>query len=131
MSAHDDPVVIVGMARTPMGGLLGELSTMSANELGAVAVKAAMEEAGLAGDDVDQILMGNVLMAGQGQAPGRQAAIKAGLPKSVEATTLNKMCGSGMQAAIMGAARWSMLAVNGRRFRAKDATPTAAANTSG
>ena len=102
MSASDDPIVIVGMARTPMGGLLGELAPLSANELGAIAVKAAMEEAGLAGDDVDQVLMGNVLMAGQGQAPGRQAAIKAGLPKSVEATTLNKMCGSGMQAAIMG-----------------------------
>ena len=102
MSASDDPIVIVGMARTPMGGLLGELAPLSDNELGAIAVKAAMEEAGLAGDDVDQILMGNVLMAGQGQAPGRQAAIKAGLPKSVEATTLNKMCGSGMQAAIMG-----------------------------
>ncbi|OLF79757.1 acetyl-CoA acetyltransferase [Maricaulis sp. W15] len=104
MSAVDDPIVIVGMARTPMGGLLGELAPLSANELGAIAVKAAMEEAGLAGDDVDQVLMGNVLMAGQGQAPGRQAAIKAGLPKSVEATTLNKMCGSGMQAAIMGRA---------------------------
>jgi acetyl-CoA C-acetyltransferase len=104
MSAHEDPVVIVGMARTPMGGLLGELGTQSANELGAIAVKAAMEEAGVAGDDVDQIFMGNVLQAGQGQAPGRQAAIKAGLPKSVEATTLNKMCGSGMQAAIMGRA---------------------------
>jgi acetyl-CoA C-acetyltransferase len=104
MSASDDPIVIVGMARTPMGGLLGELAPLSANELGAVAIKAAMEEAGIAGDDVDQILMGNVLMAGQGQAPGRQAAIKAGLPKSVEATTLNKMCGSGMQAAIMARA---------------------------
>jgi len=104
MSAVDDPIVIVGMARTPMGGLLGELAPLSANELGAVAVKAAMEEAGIAGDDIDQILMGNVLQAGQGQAPGRQAAIKAGLPKSVEATTLNKMCGSGMQAAIMGRA---------------------------
>jgi len=102
MSAQDDPVVIVGMARTPMGGLLGELSAQSANELGAVAVKAAMEEAGVAGEDVDQILMGNVLPAGQGQAPARQAGIKGGLPKSVEATTLNKMCGSGMQAAIMG-----------------------------
>ncbi len=102
MSAVDDPVVIVGMARTPMGGLLGELTTLSANELGALAIKAAMEEAGVAGEDVDQVLMGNVLMAGQGQAPARQAGIKAGLPKSVEATTLNKMCGSGMQAAIMG-----------------------------
>ena len=71
MSASDDPIVIVGMARTPMGGLLGELSPLSANELGAIAVKAAMEEAGLAGDDVDQVLMGNVLMAGQGQAPGQ------------------------------------------------------------
>ena len=102
MSAVDDPIVIVGMARTPMGGLLGELTSLSANELGAIAVKAAMEEAGVAGEDVDQILMGNVLQAGQGQAPARQAGIKGGLPKSVEATTLNKMCGSGMQAAIMG-----------------------------
>ncbi len=98
-----DPVVIVGLARTPMGGLLGELSSFSANELGAVAVKAAMAEAGIAGADVDWILMGNVLPAGQGQAPARQAALKAGLPLSVEATTLNKMCGSGMQATIMGA----------------------------
>lgn len=103
MSA-EDPIVIVGMARTPMGGLLGELSPLSANELGAVAVKAALEEAGVAGDDVDLIYMGNVLGAGQGQAPARQSAIKAGLPKSVEATTLNKMCGSGMQAAIQGRA---------------------------
>lgn len=100
----DDPIVIVGMARTPMGGLLGELSALSANELGAEAVKAALAEAGVAGDDVDTIYMGNVLGAGQGQAPARQAAIKAGLPKSVEATTLNKMCGSGMQAAIMARA---------------------------
>lgn len=102
MSAKEDPVVIVGMARTPMGGLLGELSPLSANELGATAVKAALDEAGVAGDDVETIYMGNVLPAGQGQAPARQSALKAGLPKSVEATTLNKMCGSGMQAAIMG-----------------------------
>ncbi len=102
MSTQDDPIVIVGMARTPMGGLMGELGTQSANELGAIAVKAAMQEAGVAGDDVDSIYMGNVLSAGQGQAPARQTGIKAGLPKSVEATTLNKMCGSGMQAAIMG-----------------------------
>jgi acetyl-CoA C-acetyltransferase len=100
--ASEDPIVIVGMARTPMGGLLGELSALSANELGAEAVKAALAEAGVAGEDVDMVLMGNVLGAGQGQAPARQAAIKAGLPKSVEATTLNKMCGSGMQAAILG-----------------------------
>lgn len=103
MSA-EDPIVIVGMARTPMGGLLGELSALSANELGAMAVKAALAEAGVAGDDVEMVLMGNVLGAGQGQAPARQAALKADLPKSVEATTLNKMCGSGMQAAIMGKA---------------------------
>jgi len=103
MSA-EDPIVIVGMARTPMGGLMGELAALSANELGAEAVKAALAEAGVAGDDVDLIYMGNVLSAGQGQAPARQAAIKGGLPKSVEATTLNKMCGSGMQAAIMGRA---------------------------
>ncbi|MCW5723427.1 MAG: acetyl-CoA C-acyltransferase [Maricaulaceae bacterium] len=104
MSMNDDPVVIVGMARTPMGGLLGDFAAVTASDLGAAAVKAALEEAGVAGDDVDLVYMGNVLMAGQGQAPGRQAAIKAGLPKSVEATTLNKMCGSGMQAAIMGRA---------------------------
>ena len=103
MSA-EDPIVIVGMARPPMGGLMGELAGLSANELGAEAVKAALAEAGVAGDDVDLIYMGNVLSAGQGQAPARQAAIKGGLPKSVEATTLNKMCGSGMQAAIMGRA---------------------------
>merc|ERR1739841_337084 len=83
---------------------MGELAGLSANELGAEAVKAALAEAGVAGDDVDLIYMGNVLSAGQGQAPARQAAIKGGLPKSVEATTLNKMCGSGMQAAIMGRA---------------------------
>jgi acetyl-CoA C-acetyltransferase len=98
-----DPIVIVGLARTPMGGLLGELSSHSASDLGGVAVKAAMKQAGVAGDAVDWIIMGNVLGAGQGQAPARQAAVKAGLPMSVEATTINKMCGSGMQAAIMGA----------------------------
>jgi len=102
MSSKEDPIVIVGMARTPMGGLLGDLAALSANELGAVAVKAALDESGVSGDDVEMIYMGNVLPAGQGQAPARQSAIKAGLPKSVEATTLNKMCGSGMQAAIMG-----------------------------
>jgi acetyl-CoA C-acetyltransferase len=102
--AKQDPVVIVGYARTPIGALLGELAGLSANELGAVAVKAALERAGVKGADVDQIVMGNVLPAGQGQAPARQAGLKAGLPDAVEATTLNKMCGSGMQAAIMGRA---------------------------
>ena len=98
----EDPVVIVGMSRTPMGGLLGDLAGMSANELGAIAVKAASDEAGLGADEVNEIIMGNCLPAGQGQAPARQAAIKAGLDKGTEATTINKMCGSGLQAAVMG-----------------------------
>ncbi|HVY88559.1 MAG TPA: thiolase family protein [Hyphomonadaceae bacterium] len=101
MSASD-PVVIVGMARTPMGGLLGDLAGFSANELGAVAIKGAMKEAGVKGEDVDLVYMGNCLPAGQGQAPARQAGIKAELPKGAQATTINKMCGSGMQAAVMG-----------------------------
>jgi acetyl-CoA C-acetyltransferase len=99
---ESDPVVIVGMARTPMGGLLGELAGLSANELGALAIKAAVERAGVKGEEVQLVYMGNCLPAGQGQAPARQAGIKAGLPKAAEATTINKMCGSGMQAAVMG-----------------------------
>lgn len=102
-SPQTDPVVIVGFARTPMGGLLGELGSLTASDLGAVAIAAAVARAGIDGASVDWALMGNVLPAGQGQAPARQAARKAGLPDSVQATTLNKMCGSGMQAAIMGA----------------------------
>ena len=98
-----DPIVILSYARTPMGGMQGALGEVSASHLGAVAVKAAVERAGVDGADVERIYMGNVLSAGQGQAPARQAAIYAGLPQSVEATTVNKMCGSGMQAAIMGA----------------------------
>lgn len=98
-----NPIVIVGFARTPMGGLLGDLASQSASDLGAVAIKAALENAGLASTDIDTVIMGNVLGAGQGQAPARQAAIKAGLPLSATATTINKMCGSGMQAAILGA----------------------------
>ncbi len=98
-----DPIVILSYARTPMGGMQGALGTVAAADLGAVAVKAAVERAGVDGADVERIYMGNVLSAGQGQAPARQAAIFAGLPQSVEATTVNKMCGSGMQAAIMGA----------------------------
>ncbi len=94
-----EDIVIVGMARTPMGGLQGELSGYAAPDLGAIAVKAAVQEAGVR--DPDQIIMGNVLSAGQGQAPARQAAIHAGLPKSTEAVTLNKMCGSGLQAVAM------------------------------
>ncbi|ENY81354.1 thiolase family protein [Sphingopyxis sp. MC1] len=98
-----DPVVFLSYARTPMGGMQGVLSDASATDLGATAVKAAVERAGVAGDDVERIYMGCVLPAGLGQAPARQAAIKAGLPKSVQATTVNKVCGSGMQTVIMGA----------------------------
>jgi len=97
-----DPVVIVSSARTPMGGFQGALAGVGATELGAVAVKAAVERAGIEPEAVEQILMGCVLPAGLGQAPARQAALKAGLPQSVEATTVNKMCGSGLQAAILG-----------------------------
>ncbi|MBA3812625.1 MAG: acetyl-CoA C-acyltransferase [Caulobacteraceae bacterium] len=95
-----DPVVIVSYARTPMGGFQGSLAGASATQLGASAVKAALERAGVPPDAVDQIFMGCVLPAGLGQAPARQAGIGAGLPTSVQATTVNKMCGSGMQAAI-------------------------------
>ncbi len=98
-----DPIVILSYARTPMGAMLGELAGASATDLGATAVKAAVERAGVSGDDIDRIYMGCVLPAGLGQAPARQAAIKAGLPKSVQATTVNKVCGSGMQTVIMGA----------------------------
>jgi acetyl-CoA C-acetyltransferase len=96
-----DSVVIASYARTPMGGFQGALSGLKSTELGAAAVKAAVERAGIKADAVERIYMGCVLPAGLGQAPARQAALGAGLPKSVEATTVNKMCGSGMQAAIM------------------------------
>ena len=98
-----DPVVIASYARTPMGGFQGALSGVTATQLGATAVKAAVERAGVDGASVDRIYMGCVLPAGLGQAPARQAALYAGLPNSCEATTVNKMCGSGMQAAIMAA----------------------------
>ena len=98
-----DPVVFLSYARTPMGSMQGSLSDASATDLGATAVKAAVERAGVSGDDIERIYMGCVLPAGLGQAPARQAAIKAGLPKSVQATTVNKVCGSGMQTVIMGA----------------------------
>jgi acetyl-CoA C-acetyltransferase len=93
-----DPIVIVSAVRTPIGGLLGDFSSLAAWELGAVAVKAAVERAGVPGDAVDEVLLGNCLMAGQGQAPARQALRKAGLPDSTGAVTLTKMCGSGMRA---------------------------------
>ena len=93
-----DPIVIVSAARTPIGGLLGAFSSLAAWELGAVAVKAAVARAGVPGDAIDEVLLGNCLMAGQGQAPARQASRKAGLPDSTGAVTLTKMCGSGMRA---------------------------------
>lgn len=97
-SLQSDPVVIAGAARTPMGGFQGELADATAAELGAAAIRAALERAGAAGAEVDELLMGCVLPAGQGQAPARQAGFGAGLPAHVPATTLNKMCGSGMKA---------------------------------
>jgi acetyl-CoA C-acetyltransferase len=100
--SNADPVVILSYARTPMGGMQGALADVSATDLGATAVKAAVERAGVDGADIERIYMGCVLPAGLGQAPARQAAIKAGLPKSVQATTVNKVCGSGMQTVIMG-----------------------------
>jgi acetyl-CoA C-acetyltransferase len=93
-----DPIVIVSAARTPIGGLLGDFAALAAWELGAVAVKAALERAGVPGDAVDEVLLGNCLMAGQGQAPARQAVLAAGLPTTAGAVTLSKMCGSGMRA---------------------------------
>ena len=96
-----DPIVIAGVARTPMGGFLGDLKDAPAPALGARAISAAVERAGVGVDAIDEILMGCVLPAGQGQAPARQAAIGAGLPLAAGATTINKMCGSGMKAAMV------------------------------
>jgi acetyl-CoA C-acetyltransferase len=96
-----DPIVIAGMARTPMGGFRGELTPLSASQLGSAAIARALDEAGIEADRVEQTFMGCVLPAGLGQAPARQAALGAGLPRSVACTTVNKMCGSGMQAAIL------------------------------
>ena len=101
MATTNDPVVIVGAARTPMGGFQGELAPLTASELGAVAIKAAVERAGIAPADVERTIFGCVLPAGQGQAPARQASIKAGLPLSTACTTVNKMCGSAMEAMII------------------------------
>ena len=99
-TAAHDPIVILSYARTPMGAFQGQLAGTPATELGAAAVRAAVERAGITGEQVDKIFMGCVLPAGLGQAPARQAALGAGLPRSVEATTINKVCGSGMQAAM-------------------------------
>ncbi|BFM10825.1 acetyl-CoA C-acyltransferase [Simiduia litorea] len=98
-----DPIVIVGIARTPMGGMQGALSSVSAPELGASAIKGALADAGVDAADVHEVLMGCVLPAGVGQAPARQAALKAGLPIGVPCTTVNKVCGSGMKTVMMAA----------------------------
>ncbi|HYF20325.1 MAG TPA: acetyl-CoA C-acyltransferase [Ramlibacter sp.] len=95
-----ESIVIVGAARTPMGAFQGDFSTLAAHDLGGAAIKAAVERAGIPADAVGEVLFGNCLMAGQGQAPARQAAFKGGLPKSSGAVTLSKMCGSGMKAAM-------------------------------
>ena len=99
---QEDPVVIVGMARTPMGGFNGVLSDASGPDLGAAAMKAALERSGVAPADVDEVIMGCVLPHGQRQGPARQAAIYAGIPEATGATTINKLCGSGMKATMQG-----------------------------
>jgi len=101
--SESDPIVVLSYARTPMGAMQGALAEVSATDLGATVVRAAVERAGIAGEAIDRVYMGCVLPAGLGQAPARQATIKAGLPIFVEATTVNKVCGSGMQTVIMGA----------------------------
>lgn len=102
MTISNDPVVIVSAARTPMGGFQGDFKGLTAPKLGAAAIRAAVERAGVAADGVQEVLFGCVLSAGIGQAPARQAALGAGLDKGTRCTTLNKMCGSGMEAAILG-----------------------------
>jgi acetyl-CoA C-acetyltransferase len=100
-STTKDPIVILGAARTPMGAFQGDFASLSAHDLGGAAIKAAVERAGIAADKVDEVLFGNCLMAGQGQAPARQAGFKGGLPASAGAVTLSKMCGSGMEATLL------------------------------
>ena len=112
-----DPVVIVSAARTPMGSFQGDFSPLSAHDLGGVAIAAAVARAGIAPDAVTEVLFGNCLMAGQGQAPARQAAFKGGLPKSAGAVTLSKMCGSGMRAAMFA---HDILSDGGRRHGKHD-----------
>lgn len=97
----EDPIVIVGMARTPMGGFQGELSALSAPQLGSAAISGALSRAGVAPDQVDEVIFGCVLPAGLGQAPARQASFGAGVPEDTGCTTVNKMCGSGMKAAML------------------------------
>jgi acetyl-CoA C-acetyltransferase len=101
MATTNDPIVIVGAARTPMGAFQGDFASLAASDLGAVAIKAAVERAGIPPADVDKTIFGCVLPAGQGQAPARQASLKAGLPLATSCTTINKMCGSAMEAMIL------------------------------
>ena len=101
MATTNDPIVIVGVARTPMGAFQGDFAPLSASDLGAVAIRTAVERAGVKPEDVDKTIFGCVLPAGQGQAPARQASIKAGLPLATGCTTVNKMCGSAMEAMIL------------------------------
>ena len=96
-----DPIVIVGQARTPMGGFMGDLAAVKATDLGATAIRAAISRAGLASEDIDEVIMGCVLPAGLGQAPARQASLAAGIPKSTGTTTVNKVCGSGMKSIML------------------------------
>src|SRR5471030_2533780 len=98
-----ESIVIVGAKRTPIGSMQGKFNSVTASQLGSVAIKAAIEQAGVKANEVDDLIFGNVLGAGQGQAPARQAALGAGLDKSTPATTINKMCGSAMKATMMAA----------------------------
>ena len=98
----EDPIVIVSCARTPLGSFQGGFSSLTAPNLGAVAIKAAIERAGIDAGLIEEVLMGCVLPAGQGQAPARQAALQAGLPLSAGCTTINKVCGSAMKATMLG-----------------------------
>src|SRR5213083_1763846 len=96
-------VLIVGAARTPIGKFLGSLSPLKASDLGAIAIREAMKRAGVSGSEVDEVLMGHVVQGGQGQAPARQAQIKAGIDPRAGALTVNKVCGSGLKAVMLGA----------------------------
>ena len=98
---QNDPIVITGVARTPIGGLLGDFASLAASDLGAVAIKAAVDRTGLGSEEIEEVIFGNCLFAGQGQAPARQAALKAGLPLSTNCTTVSKMCGSAMKATML------------------------------
>src|SRR5205814_8328716 len=108
------PAVILGAARTPIGAFLGGLAPLSAPKLGAIAIRCALERAGVKSDQVDEVFMGNVVQAGVGQAPARQASLGAGIPNSVPCTTINKVCGSGLKA-VMPAA--SQIAAGEARLR--------------